>query len=203
MVAVTLLLSGVAKVRDLPGFVRGVREYHLLPEFLVRPLASLVPVVELTLGLLLLIGVAAPWPALGALMLFVVFAAAVAINIGRGRVIPCFCMGASAKETIGGATLLRLGLLGALAVIAIGHGPVGGGLTPPVTTLGQTFALASIVLNMCTGLALLGPGETLFHEVVGSVQAARRRKEREAASKQCGTIAVASTNGKVDLTLMQ
>lgn len=44
VVAVTLLMSGVVKVRDLPGFLRGVREYHLLPEFLVRPLASLVPV---------------------------------------------------------------------------------------------------------------------------------------------------------------
>ena len=163
VVGVTLLLSGGSKLRDLKGFARGLQDYRILDEHLVRPLGIVLPFGELALGLLLVTGALSPWPAIGCLILFSVFAGGVLINLRRGRQIPCYCMGASAKETIGGATLLRLGLLGALAVVATARGASSGGLTPPVTTPGDAFALASIVLNACTGLALLGPGETLFH----------------------------------------
>lgn len=49
--AVTLIVAGSAKLRHLADFEQAVAGFRLLPAGLVRPLALVVPAVEILLGL--------------------------------------------------------------------------------------------------------------------------------------------------------
>ena len=77
-----------------------LRDYRLLPEFLVRPVALLMPVVELTLGLGWMSGLSTRATALASTALLATYALAMAINLMRGRIyIDCGCgFGVSAGE---------------------------------------------------------------------------------------------------------
>ena len=83
--------AGAAKLRHralLPGVVAN---YRLLPAALVTPVAGALPAVELILGLALLAG-GQRLAVLPAILLMWIFAAAMAINILRGRShIDCGC----------------------------------------------------------------------------------------------------------------
>ena len=76
VIGVTFLVSGAAKLRDLRGFVAGAVGYQVLPVRVVRPLAHVLPIIEIGLGVALLAGVTPRTTAALALMLVAVFAAA-------------------------------------------------------------------------------------------------------------------------------
>jgi Methylamine utilisation protein MauE len=106
-----LLFSSLGKWRDPVGFARGVEDYDVLPDrlavifgLLLVPLETAVAVSHLT-GWWISISVP-----LG-LVMFGSFAVAVAINLRRGRSLPCYCFGDSTGETISVQTLARLLLL--------------------------------------------------------------------------------------------
>jgi len=86
-----LLQAGGAKLRHrrlLPGVIGN---YRLLPEALVEPFARVLPIAEIGLGVVLIAGVGGP-TALAAAALLLGFAAAMAVNIARGRSqIDCGC----------------------------------------------------------------------------------------------------------------
>lgn len=84
------LMAGVDKLRHRVELVGVVANYRLLPGAAVAPVAALLPFVELAAGLLLLAGEHRAAPAAAALLLL--FAAAMAINVRRGRRdIDCGC----------------------------------------------------------------------------------------------------------------
>lgn len=92
LVGLAFATSGLAKLRSR-RFVSDLANYRLLPVPVVVPVASLLPWIELTVGVL---AVALPdnrialW---GSSALLVVFAAGMSINLARGRVISCGCRG--------------------------------------------------------------------------------------------------------------
>ena len=102
-VAVALLfaVAGIDKLRHrdlLPGVIAN---YRLLPDALVAPAAALLPGVELLVAAGLLLGFA-PLAPLVAIALLLVFAAAMAINIGRGRRhIDCGCGHVGLRQQLG------------------------------------------------------------------------------------------------------
>ena len=91
-VGLIFLLAAVQKSqhwRLLPGVVAN---YRLLPGWAVLPTAALLPPLELLLAICLISAQIEPWPELAAIALLMLFAAAMAINIARGRVhIDCGC----------------------------------------------------------------------------------------------------------------
>ena len=83
-VGLIFVVAGIDKLRHrdlLPGVIAN---YRLLPAALVGPAATVLPVAELLLGTALLLG-NRPVAPIAAIALLLVFAAAMAINIGRGR----------------------------------------------------------------------------------------------------------------------
>ena len=69
-----------------------LRDYRLLPEFLVRPIAMLMPVIELTLGMSWISGLSLRATALASAVLLATYALAMTINLVRGRIyIECGC----------------------------------------------------------------------------------------------------------------
>jgi hypothetical protein len=96
--ALLLLFAAWHKLSSRVEFTTALRAYELLPGPLVRPVARLLPAVEIALALAWLTGFARGAAAVATALLLLVYAAAVAINLRRGRVhISCGC-------GLGGAT---------------------------------------------------------------------------------------------------
>lgn len=110
-----LAVSAISKLQRPDEFQGVVANYRLLPSSLVVPFARLLPWVELACAIALLVPPAratAAWVAAG---LFVMFALALAINVGRGRThIDCGCVRRpTSMSRIGMFHVLRaLGLAG-------------------------------------------------------------------------------------------
>lgn len=94
-----------------------------VPPRLAGTVAVVLPLVEIVLAGLLLVSSWAKGAAWGALGLLVVFSAAVAGNLLRGRQPLCHCFGQIHSRPVGVATLVRNGLLGALAAVVAWRGP--------------------------------------------------------------------------------
>ena len=120
VLAFILLNASVSKLLAPVQFARAVRNYRLLPTRLNQPVAAWLPRVELGLALMLLLGV---WTVIAAgvtAAMLVVFATAVAINLGRGREIDCGCLTAPSPRTIGWSLVgADLGLAAMAATVAL------------------------------------------------------------------------------------
>lgn len=113
--------AGLSKLPQLDAFESAVGRYALLPERLVRPVARALPPVELAGGLLLALGlgVAVVSGLLAAILL--IFAAAVAVNLLRGRVIDCGCFSTVAPKRISWRAVARNMVLASAAVAVAIH----------------------------------------------------------------------------------
>lgn len=87
------LAAGLSKIDDLAASVRAVRAYELLPEVAAVVVGNALPMVEIILGLLLLLGLFTRTAAgtFGALL--VVFIVAIVSAWARGLAIDCGCFG--------------------------------------------------------------------------------------------------------------
>lgn len=92
-VGLVLAVAAISKLRSPDEFQGVVDNYRLLPGFLVKPVAKLLPWIELACAVALMVPPVreiAAWVAVG---LFVMFSLALAINVGRGRThIDCGCV---------------------------------------------------------------------------------------------------------------
>jgi uncharacterized membrane protein YphA (DoxX/SURF4 family) len=86
-------VSGWTKVVDIEATIRSVRAYDLLPEALVRPVGTGLPVLELALAALLLTGLATRLAAGVTALLSLAFLVGVASAWARGLQIECGCFG--------------------------------------------------------------------------------------------------------------
>jgi uncharacterized membrane protein YphA (DoxX/SURF4 family) len=114
--------AGLAKLPQLDGFESAVRRYALLPEQLVRPIARALPPIELGGGLLLALGLGVSVVSGFLAAILLVFAAAVAVNLLRGRVIDCGCFSTVAPKRISWSAVARNMLLAGAAVTLAARG---------------------------------------------------------------------------------
>lgn len=85
------LAAGAYKLSDLGEFAGAVRHYRLIPGATAGAVARTVALTESALGTALLIGAGIRMAAGVGSLLLIVFALAMAINLIRGRQIPCGC----------------------------------------------------------------------------------------------------------------
>jgi len=85
LVGLVLIAASVPKLTSPGKFVEIVKEYQLLPEKVARVAGRILPLLELAAGLGLVSGSFMPWPSLVAILLFVLFIAAISGNLLRGR----------------------------------------------------------------------------------------------------------------------
>ncbi len=110
--------SGAVKLRDLELFEGAVANYQLLPVWLERPFARLIPVAEFSAAAALLFPATRSAAALALVVLLAMFTGAVAINLLRGRTnIDCGCFGPLLRQELSGWLLLRNASLMGLAAI--------------------------------------------------------------------------------------
>lgn len=117
--AVILASAASHKVRAPAWFRRQVADYRLLPEALHRPAARALPLLEGALALALLWPATRGTAALAALALVSLYAAAIGINLARGRRdLDCGCAGPGAPQPLHPRLLVRNLLLAGLALLA-------------------------------------------------------------------------------------
>lgn len=109
--------AGVAKLLHRESFRDAVAAYRLLPLAAVEPAALALPVVEIAVGVALMTGLWSAGAAVAGGALLLVFAAAIAINLLRGRTdIDCGCDPGAAPKPIAWSMVWRnLGLVALLA----------------------------------------------------------------------------------------
>ena len=122
MLAAVFLIAAVGKLLDLSGSRRALGEFGVPSAF--APLgALLLPAAEIATAIALVLTPSARWGALGALLLLLAFAAAVARVMSQGRAPDCHCFGQLHSEPAGNATLIRNLVLAFPAVLVIARGP--------------------------------------------------------------------------------
>lgn len=120
LIALVCLTAAIGKMRHWAVFQGVVANYRLLPDALVAPFAYLLPPFEMLLGAALLFGLLSPWTELTAAALLLVFAAAMAINLKRGRRhIDCGCFQSALKQSLSWSLVVRNGVLALLLCTAL------------------------------------------------------------------------------------
>ena len=99
--AAVWLISGYLKAVDPRTTVVAVRGYQIFPEFLVVPFASVLPYLEIALGLLLVAGLATRLTAILSAVVLVAFIAGVISAAARGLSIDCGCFGGGGDVAAG------------------------------------------------------------------------------------------------------
>mgnify|MGYP001026319739 FL=1 len=118
-IAVLLASAATHKLQAPARFTKQLADYQLLPDSLVRPSASLIPLFELVIAFALLVPVSRAWAALSAASLLALYAAAIGINLWRGRRdIDCGCAGPDQAQPLRPVLLLRNTVLVGLALLA-------------------------------------------------------------------------------------
>jgi uncharacterized membrane protein YphA (DoxX/SURF4 family) len=129
-VAGIFLRSGIAKATELDTFRSAVANYKLVPKELEKPLAVSLPFAEIVAGVLLAVGLVPVVVAAALAFLLLVFAAAIAINLARGRKFDCGCTSTVTRQTIGWRHVLTDLVLAAAAVAVAVSPPAAAQLWP-------------------------------------------------------------------------
>ena len=88
---VVFVVAGALKLPDPAAAVRAVRAYRLLPEGLVSSVAFGMPIIEIAVGLLLIVGIFVRTAAIATAVLLIVYIAAISSAWARGLQIDCGC----------------------------------------------------------------------------------------------------------------
>lgn len=92
------VVAGLLKLPDPAASVRAVRAYQLLPESVVPLVGYALPVLEVTVGILLLAGLLTRVSAALSALLFVAFIIGISAAWARGLSIDCGCFGGGGYE---------------------------------------------------------------------------------------------------------
>ena len=87
------IVAGAIKLPDPAQSVAAVRAYQLLPSSIVPTVGQLLPVIEVVIGLLLVIGLLTRFAAVVSAILFAAFIIGIASAWARGIEIDCGCFG--------------------------------------------------------------------------------------------------------------
>ena len=159
LLAARLLLSAVfavaavAKLLDLPGSRRAVADFGV-PKRLVGPAGLALPMVELAVAGLLVPSTTAWWGAIGALVLLLAFIGAIGWNLARGRTPDCHCFGQIHSAPAGRPTLVRNGVMAAIAafVVAVGFRDAGASPVGWLNDLSRDGAVGLAAVIVAVGL---------------------------------------------------
>jgi uncharacterized membrane protein YphA (DoxX/SURF4 family) len=100
VLAAVFAAAGWPKLLDPDGTVRSVRAFRLVPEVFVPAFGYGLPMLELGLALLLLLGLLTRWAGAAVGVLLVVFMFGIAAAWARGLTIECGCFGSTSGPVV-------------------------------------------------------------------------------------------------------
>jgi hypothetical protein len=120
LVALVFAAAALGKMRHWAVLRGVVANYRLLPDLLVAPLAYALPPVEAIVAAALMVGPMSPWPEAAAAALLLAFAAAMGVNLMRGRRdIDCGCFQSALKQSLSWRLVARNVLLALLLAVSL------------------------------------------------------------------------------------
>ncbi len=199
VLAVTFLVSSIGKFLDLKGSRKAMRDFGL-PESLAAPAAIGLPIVELITALLLIPTSTAWWGAILSFLLLAAFVGGIAYNMSQGRAPDCHCFGQIHSEPAGPRTLVRNGLLAAVALFIIlfgtdrwsfSHGNAGTSLLGWMGDL-STFEIIAVLLFIALIAAVAAIAYVLVHLLGQNGRVLLRLDAIEAAQQNGAAAGVAA-----------
>lgn len=152
-VGLVFLLAGAQKLghrRLLPGVIAN---YRLLPAALVKPVSAVLPPAELILGALLLSGLMTEAAAPAAMGLLALFAAAMAVNLRRGRnEIDCGCGQSFLKQSLRWSLVARNTVLAVALLPSLAAAPATLSFVVAGASAGLAFFLLYLLVNTLSAL---------------------------------------------------
>lgn len=118
LLAGVLLYAGIAKAGDPAGSIRAVKAYQILSSGLAEAVGAALPLVEIAVGVLLLVGVATRAAAAIAALLLIAFAGAIGSVWARGLRIDCGCFGGGGELGPGESPVYHLEILRGVVLLA-------------------------------------------------------------------------------------
>jgi thiol-disulfide isomerase/thioredoxin len=120
LLSAIFLVAGATKLLDLKGSRKAITDFGL-PAWSADSLGVGLPLAEVAVGLLLLPAQTVWIGAIGALLLALIFSAAIAVNIALGRRPDCHCFGQVHSRPVDWTTFARSGVLALLAGLLAEH----------------------------------------------------------------------------------
>ncbi len=178
--------AGLTKLADRNGTRKAVVDFGT-PETIAGALAILLPIAELGVAVLLLPASTALVGALGALALLMLFSAAIAISLARGKTPECHCFGQLHSAPASWKTLARNAVLAGVAVVAIA-GTFADPAPSATAWVGDLDGSGLVALAVgVTAIVLLSVGAVAFLSLMRSYGHVLVRLERvEAALEGAG-----------------
>ena len=122
LLALVFATAAVGKFADPVGSRRALEDFGLSQRYL-KPGGVLLPAAELAIAVALLFQPTARWGAVGALVLLLVFIAAIARAMARGEAPDCHCFGQISSAPAGPRTLIRNAVLAVPVLLVAVDGP--------------------------------------------------------------------------------
>jgi uncharacterized membrane protein YphA (DoxX/SURF4 family) len=122
VLALTFMLAGVGKVRDLPGTVEATIDLGV-PKSFARPIAAALPFVEFVSATMLVLPTLRMYGALLSVTLLVIFSTLVFRTLRDGRSPACRCFGVHSTRPIDRSLLVRNVALMVLCVVVLVYRP--------------------------------------------------------------------------------
>ncbi len=122
LLAAVFATAAAGKLLDVPGSRKALADFGV-PVRVAAVAGLLLPLAELVVAIALIPQASARWAAIGALVLLLAFIGGIAGALRRGQAPDCHCFGQIQSSPAGRATLVRNGLLAALAALVAVQGP--------------------------------------------------------------------------------
>jgi len=154
--ALVLVSAAIPKIRNVDEFQGVVANYRLLPAFMVLPFSRALPWLEIGTAIALMVPNLRELGALAAAGLFMMFAIALAVNVGRGRTyIDCGCVRRpTTANRIGMFHVMRALALAALSLFAANVPLSISAVTLESALMGLAAAVMFALLYLATDLAV-------------------------------------------------
>lgn len=152
-------LAGLQKLRHRAELEGVVANYRILPRGLVKPAARALPLAELTVGILLLAGIARPLSSAAGILLLGTFAWAMAVNLKRGRAhIDCGCHRSTLRQPLHWSLVTRNLVLAVLLVPGLAaSGLADASLLPVGLAAGAGLYVLYLFFNALSAMPKPGP----------------------------------------------
>lgn len=98
VISAVLIVSAVGKIYGIVDFGRVVYSYNLLPDNLIIPVTYLVPYLELSIGLMILLNLQPQWAYAAGIVMLTIFTVVSFIRYINGDISDCGCFGSIIKR---------------------------------------------------------------------------------------------------------
>ena len=169
------LLAALGKLMDREGSEKALHDFEV-PEKLIRPLALLLPWVEIAVAFSLVLTSVSWFGAIGAGVLLASFTAGMAVQYSKGNAPDCHCFGQIHSEPVSPRSIIRNAVLLVPAIILVASGQRSQGFDLTSLDGGGSSGVMTVIIGTIV-IALLAASLVMLWKVIAQQGLILRRIE--------------------------